>query len=170
MTTWLWRAGWVVGVASALVLLQRGQLFAAAIVAAVCVAVHPFGSRRTRAIRRFRRDWAEQGKDLILVYSDSPHWRSHAEDTWIPRWGQRAVVLNWSERRSWRQHASEVVVFKICGGQREFNPLAIVITPSGDARVVRFYRAFKARQRGRHDLLTAAESQLDDYLRQCGRA
>jgi hypothetical protein len=162
----LWQVAWFAGVAAALALLLRGLFVSAAIVAAICVASHPFGSARERATRRFRREWADRGKDLILVYSDSPHWRGHVEHTWLPRWGQRAVVLNWSERRTWSEHASsEVALFRAYGGSREFNPLAIVVSSSGHVHVVRFWKAFQARKHGKPELLAQAEAKLDDYLR-----
>jgi hypothetical protein len=47
------------------------------------------------AVKRFRAVWHPQGKDLLLVYSNSPNWQQHVEEQWLPKWRQRAVVLNW---------------------------------------------------------------------------
>jgi hypothetical protein len=52
---------------------------------------------RWRAVVRFRREWHPKGKDLLLVYSNSPHWQLYVEEHWLPNWDRRAVVLNWSE-------------------------------------------------------------------------
>lgn len=42
-----------------------------------------------RAVRRFRAAWEPRGKDLLLVYSNSPHWKAYVEERWLPRWGHR---------------------------------------------------------------------------------
>src|SRR5918911_507082 len=63
------------------------------------LAVHAW--RDYRAVRRFRAVWGARGRDLLLVYSNSPNWQPYVEANWLPRWGERAVVLNWSERSRW---------------------------------------------------------------------
>lgn len=162
---------WIAGVVTALVLFQRGLAVLATVVAAVCLATLPLISARARAVRRFRREWAGRGKDLVLIYSNSPHWRSHVENAWLPRWGERAVVLNWSERSAWgKEPSSAIELFRVFGGAREFNPLAIVVPSSGDVRVVRFWRPFQQHKRGKPGLLAAAEAELADHLRQANNA
>jgi hypothetical protein len=122
--------------------------------------------RQALAVRRFRSTWTARGKDLLLVYSNSPHWQGYVEEHWLPRWGQRAVILNWSERNSWTRPASpEVALFRAFAGSREYNPLGIVVPPAErDVHVVRFWQAFRDRKHGRDQPLKEAEAELDDFL------
>jgi hypothetical protein len=119
------------------------------------------GWRDARAVRRFRAVWGVQGKDLLIVYSNSPNWQSYIESVWLPRWGERAVLLNWSERARWTEDAPpEVELFRRVGGRTEFNPLAVVVPRRGPVRVIRFWRAFRDFKHDREDTLRSAEEQL----------
>jgi hypothetical protein len=161
------RLALILGLGAAVVFLWKGLLVFAAgviVIAAASYGAHVW--RQWRAVRRFRRVCEPQGKDVLLVYSNSPHWQGHVEDTWLPRWGHRAVVLNWSDRRVWkRDRRPEVALFRAFAGDREFNPLAIVVPSEGRrARVVRFWRAFRDYKHGKDRLLRAAEAELEGYL------
>ncbi len=123
--------------------------------------------RKAAAVRRFRGVWGSQGKDLLLVYSNSPHWKTYVETHWLPRWGSRAVVVNWSERQRWRfEHPQEAQLFSAFAGSREFNPLAIVLPADGwrDVRVVRFWQAFREYKHGKDSTLRRAEATLEQIL------
>jgi hypothetical protein len=164
---WLKRLGVTLGLGVAIVLLWRSLLIFAAVIILIAAATYVWHVwRQWRAVRRFRSAWKSQGKDVLLVYSNSPHWRAYVEDTWLPRWGHRAVVLNWSDRRVWRHdRRAEVALFRAFAGDREFNPLGIVVPSEGRrARVVRFWRAFRDFKHGKDRLLRAAEAELDGYL------
>ena len=118
----------------------------------------------SNAARSFRRAYQSRGKDLVLIYSNSPHWHSYVEANWIPRWSARAVTLNWSERATWDRSRPEVALFDALATAREFNPLAIVVLPHGPPRVVRFWRAFRDHKHGRHAKLRNQESELERLL------
>jgi hypothetical protein len=167
LAIWLRRAGVLLAVAVGTVFLWRGLLIVVAAIA-VLVAAAYVGDRwrKSRAVHRFRSTWRIHGKDLLLVYSNSPHWQRYVEENWLPKWGHRAVILNWSERSTWGRSApAEVALFRAFAGSREFNPLAIVIPPVGrDPHVVRFWRAFRDRKHGKDGLLQAAEAELDRHL------
>jgi hypothetical protein len=144
MVGWLKRIALVVAIAWGVALLWRGLLVFAGLVALLAASIYLGGRwRKRRAVRRFRAAWGEAGKDLLLVYSNSPHWQRYVEETWLARWGHRAVVLNWSERRQWKpSQRAEAALFRAFAGAREFNPLAIVVPPSGSRpRVIRFWLA-----------------------------
>jgi hypothetical protein len=116
------------------------------------------------AIRRFRRQYGREGKDLLLVYSNSPHWQQYVESEWLPRWRERAVVVNWSERSRWSGREPEIVLFRSIAGSREYNPIAIVVPPKGPVRVVRFWRAFRDKKHGKDSPLENAERELQSAL------
>src|SRR2546430_3467987 len=67
--------------------------------------------------------WLPRGKDILFVYSDSPIWRDYMATEILPLVQDRAVVLNWSERKKWRRWRLGVAVFHHFAGGREFNPL-----------------------------------------------
>lgn len=117
------------------------------------------------ALRRFRGRWLSRGRDLLIVYSDSPHWQTYVQERWLPKWGHRAVVLNWSERRRWlSSRTPEAAMFRAFAGFREFNPIAIVVPGRGAAQVVRFWRAFKDFKHGKTELLLQKEEELERAL------
>jgi len=120
--------------------------------------------RTLRAVARFRNTWGSRGKDLLLVYSNSPHWQRYVEQSWLPRWGHRAVVLNWSDRRQWARRSPEVAIFNVFASAQEYNPLAIVVPLSGPVHVVRFWLAFRDYKHGKDGALLKAEAELDAHL------
>jgi hypothetical protein len=121
--------------------------------------------KRRRLQRAFNARWGTSGKRLLLVYSSSPHWQAYIEEHWLPRLGGMAVVLNWSERAEWPEHHPlEARIFRMWAGDREFNPVAIVIPERGPVRVIRFWRAFRDYKHGRDRALRAAEAELASAL------
>jgi hypothetical protein len=161
------RIGILLALALCAALLWRGLLIFTALVAIIAAATYlGYVWRRWRAVRRFRTAWQSQGKDLLLVYSNSPNWKRYVEEKWLPKWGNRAVVLNWSERQNWRrERRPEVALFHAFAGDREFNPLGIVVPPKGrSARVVRFWRAFRDYKHGKNRPLRVAEAELEACL------
>lgn len=116
------------------------------------------------AAQRFRRAYRPLGKDLLLVYSNSPHWQSYIETNWFPRWNRRAVVLNWSERSMWKRSQPEVALFHAMAGQREYNPLVILVPEHGRPAVVRFWKAFRDYKHGKDQKLKQQEAELERLL------
>jgi hypothetical protein len=92
--------------------------------------------------------WLPKGKDVLLVYSDSPIWHDYMTSQVLPLVRERAVILNWSERRKWPKWSFSVHVFHSFGGRQEFNPLVAVFRPFRPARLFRFWSAFKDWKRG----------------------
>src|SRR4029434_4504982 len=72
--------------------------------------------------------WCARGRDVLCVYSDSPIWHDYIEQRLLPPIRHRAVVLNWSQRKRWRPSLARTA-FHHFGGNREFNPLAVVFRP-----------------------------------------
>lgn len=171
MTRWLKRVAVSTVLVTAVVFLWRVVLIGAAAVAlfvtsiaALIIAIYLLDQwSKWSAMRRFRVE--HPGKDLLIVYSNSPHWQRYIEEGWLPRWRSRAVVLNWSERKTWDGSRPEVQLFRAHAGDYEFNPLAIVVPPTGRrAHIVRFWRAFRDAKHGKDRLLRRAEANLDAYL------
>jgi hypothetical protein len=103
--------------------------------------------------------WCGRGRDVLLVYSNSPIWRDHMEQAVLPRLGQRATVLNWSERRRWRWSIARLV-FEHFAGRRAFNPLAVVFRPFRRTKTFRFWGPFRELRRGRPQDLQKLEEDL----------
>jgi hypothetical protein len=121
--------------------------------------------KKRRLQTGFHNRWGQQGKRLLLVYSNSPNWQAYVEENWLPQLQPIAVVLNWSERSTWaEQHPFEADIFRTWAGRREFNPLAIVIPADGPVRVVRFWQAFRDFKHGKDRTLRAAEAELGAAL------
>jgi hypothetical protein len=121
--------------------------------------------KRRRLQREFHSRWGAQGKRLLLVYSNSPNWQAYVEENWLPQLESSAVVLNWSERAKWTErHPFEGDIFRTWAGDREFNPLAIIIPADGPVRVIRFWQAFRDYKHGKDRTLRAAEAELEAAL------
>ena len=128
--------------------------------------------RKRRAVMRFRA-LHQRGnhKDLLIVYSNSPNWQRYIEQHWLPKWHDRAVVLNWSERRLWTRKDPAVRLYRAYVNSSppfgsEYNPLAIVVPARGHrVHVVRFWRAFRDFKHGKDRLLRHAEADLESLLR-----
>ena len=128
----------------------------------VLSAIAKYHLHRWRLAAEFRRKYGPDGKDVLFVYSDSPHWGEYIEANWLPRWGDRAVVLNRS--RPWKGDQLEARLWFAFAGSAEHTPVAIVVPRRGRTRVVRFWRAFRERKHGDAASLHAAEAQLDRIL------
>ena len=81
-------------------------------------------------------------RNILFVYSNSPTWKDYMEREILPHLQDRAVILNWSERKNWKNSLA-VLAFRYFGGQRNFNPMAVVFRPLRLAKTYRFYEAFK---------------------------
>jgi hypothetical protein len=109
----------------------------------------------------FWRAHASHGRFILFVYSESPNWQSYVEANILPRIADRAVVLNWSERRKWSSsHPWEERFFRRFAGDREFNPIALVFGSRGRITAVRFHQAFLDYKHGKSAALGRAEAQL----------
>jgi hypothetical protein len=113
----------------------------------------------------FRLAHVAEGRDLLIVYSNSPHWQAYVEREWLPRWSDRAVVLNWSERTQWSGWSPAVLLFRAFTGHQAFNPVAMVVPHWwGRPTVVPFWQAFRDLKHGKPAALRQAERQLEDAL------
>lgn len=92
--------------------------------------------------------WLPKGKDILFVSSDSPIWQDYMATQVLPRIKERAVLLNWSERKKWPALSFRAHIFHSFGGGREFNPLVIWFRPFRQARIYRFWGAFRDWKRG----------------------
>ena len=167
MMVWLRRIAVALAILIVGVVLWPGLLAVTLAIPLVVIGVFALDRwRKWRSVRAFRATWAAQGKDLLLVYSNSPHWQRYVEETWLPRWGHRAVVLNWSERSQWTDSSrADVAIFRAFAGEREFNPIGIVVPRLGrQAHVVRFWLAFRDHKHGKNRLLLEKEAELDRWL------
>ena len=102
-----------------------------------------------------------QGRRILLVYSRSPVWQEYVERNWIPKLRDHAMVLNWSDRATWRSRSSFAVwVFRHWAPSENFNPMAIVFPRFHRARRVGFYHAFRDWKHGKTQALADAEKKL----------
>lgn len=108
--------------------------------------------------------WTTRGKDVLLVSSESPIWHDYMQSEVVPLVRDRAVVLNWSQRKTWDKWSLSVQVFYSFGGRREFNPLVVLFRPFRQARVLRFWSAFKDWKHGYTQSVEALRRELSLML------
>ena len=100
---------------------------------------------------------------VLFVYSDSPIWKDYIEREILPYVRDRAVILNWSERRKWKNSLA-VLAFRYFGGYRNFNPIAIVFRPFHFVKTYRFFEAFKEFKRGDRKKVEEIRKEFFDYM------
>lgn len=108
--------------------------------------------------------WLTWRKRLLLfVYSNSPTWKDYIEREILPRVKGRAVILNWSERKTWRNSLA-VLAFRYFGGYRNFNPIGIVFRPFHLVKIYRFFEAFKEFKYGNPEKVEEIKKELFEAL------
>jgi hypothetical protein len=109
--------------------------------------------------------WVMRGWRILLVYSRSPVWQNYIETTWLPRLQDHAVVLNWSDRVTWRRTMPFAArVFQHWAPSENFNPMVILFSTFPHTRRIEFYHAFRDWKHGKEDTLRAAEDQLFEFM------
>jgi hypothetical protein len=136
-------------------------IFSLAVVLGGSLAWRLFDARR-RAIAAFRAAYGGSGKDVVVVYTDSSHWKEYIETRWLPRLGERAIAFDRS--KPWREDQLEARLWRTVAGQAEHTPVVIVVPPRGKVQIVRFWRAFRDHKHGKDRRLREAEARLAAIL------
>jgi hypothetical protein len=100
---------------------------------------------------------------VLFVYSDSPTWKDYIEREILPHIKDRAVILNWSKRRNWKNSLA-VLAFRYFGGHRNFNPIGIVFRPFRRVKTYRFFEAFKEFKYGNSEEVEEIKKKLFEVL------
>ncbi|HLO13901.1 MAG TPA: hypothetical protein VK206_03665 [Anaerolineales bacterium] len=100
---------------------------------------------------------------VVFVYSDSPTWKDYIAREILPYLPDRAVILNWSERKKWKNSLASLV-FKYFGGYRNFNPIALVFRPFHLVKTYRFFEAFREFKHGNPKKVEKIKKELFDDL------
>ena len=100
---------------------------------------------------------------VIFVYSDSPTWKDYIEAEILPFIQNRAVILNWSERRNWKNSLA-VLAFRYFSGFRNFNPIAMIFWPFRLVKPYRFFEAFQRFKRGDRQKVEEIKTELFESL------
>lgn len=64
----------------------------------------------------------------ILVYSDSPAWKSYIEDRWLPVAGERLELINISRLDHWKPSLAGLIFEVHLEGKRPSLPVALVFS------------------------------------------
>ncbi len=109
--------------------------------------------------------WVTRGKRVLLIYSRSPVWQEYIESTWLPRLGDHAIVLNWSDRARWQSFRSlAALVFRAWAPSTGFNPMAILFPGFPHTQRIGFFYAFRDWKHGNAVALRTAEAQLFEFI------
>jgi hypothetical protein len=139
-----------------------GPLLFALALAVLAAIVWRYVLARQRAIAAFRAAYGGTGKDVVVVYTDSPHWKEYIETRWLPRFGERTIALNRS--KPWREDQAEARLWRAVAGSAEHTPVVIVVPPHGKVQIVRFWLAFRDFKHGKDKRLRDAEARLASIL------
>ena len=100
----------------------------------------------------------------LFVYSDCPHWKDHVEARILPRLPSQTVVLNWSRRAEWPRLSFEVLLFRMFAGDREFNPIGLVLERFNAVESYRFWQPFRDAKHGRTEGLAELEARFLEHV------
>jgi hypothetical protein len=135
-----------------------GPLLFALVLAAIGAIWWRIVHAKQRAIAAFRAANRTTGKDVLVVYTDSPLWKEYIETHWLPRWGERAIAFDRS--KPWREDQVEARLWRAVAGTAEHTPVVIVVLPHGRVQIVRFWLAFRDYKHGKDARLRDAEARL----------
>jgi hypothetical protein len=108
--------------------------------------------------------WPVKGKDLLVVYSDSPLWQAYFESGLLPQVRSRAEVLNWSQRSRWPRWSLARIAFNRFKKAKEYVPVVIRFSPLSWPTQVRLYRAFHDCKHGNPQNLLGLEGELSHLV------
>lgn len=103
--------------------------------------------------------WHLRGRRVLLVFSDSPHWRDFMGGEVAARLGTCAVVLNRSQQ-SRRRFTLACFAYQHFGGWRDHCPLAVVFRPFRRSRIYRFHKPFIEWKHGKPEALRETVTML----------
>jgi len=109
--------------------------------------------------------WLPKGQRVLFIFSDSPIWHDYIQSNIIPRIEHCSVILNWSQRKQWPKYTFPIMAFRFLGGERAYNPLAIIFRPMKTAKIIRLWEAFKSYKHGDSKPLEQAEAELFKALK-----
>jgi hypothetical protein len=123
----------------------------------VLVALHwGFGKLLlARAVVEFGR----RGLVGVMVTSDSPNWNAYIRENWLERFGDRFVVLNWSQRKQWEGLAAGLFGYFV-GRDENFCPAVILLRGLRRPLVFRCFYAFRDSKHGNESELRRIEERL----------
>ena len=106
--------------------------------------------QRRALMTRIERELVANGIRCIVVTSNSPNWDDYIRTNWINIFGDRAKILNWSDRKGWNSTLEAELFrnFAFFGG-RNFNPCVMVLRGRQKPGIYRFYYAFQQAKHGR---------------------
>lgn len=100
----------------------------------------------------------------ILVTSNSPNWDVYIHENWIAHVEGRLIVLNWSERKGWKNSLSVNLYSRFCSYDKNYCPAVILFRGLRYPLVFRFFHAFRDYKHGDEAALRTLERRLFNEL------
>jgi len=100
----------------------------------------------------------------VLVTSDSPNWNAYIEEHWLSAFGERFVVLNYSQRKTWERSLAVRLFSRFCGYEKNFCPAVVLLRGLRYPLVFRFFYAFRDHKHGNEAALRRLEARLFEEL------
>jgi len=113
---------------------------------------------------RAQRKFGARGIAGVLVTSDSPNWQTYIEEHWIAEFGDRFVVLNWSQRKSWSASLEERLFYRFGKYEENYCPCIILLRGLRPPLVFRFFLAFRDHKHGNEAALYTLKKRLREEL------
>lgn len=125
-----------------------------------------FQSIYDRSVRRQFRKMAEnEGKYIVVVYSDDQRWKEYIEREMLPRLEPFVLAYNrsdWSMMTPQKRLAANML--ERWGGKNDYLPSAFAMMPGGEIKTLSFYRPFLKFKHGNDVQLRNREKVLYDLV------
>ena len=110
--------------------------------------------------------WGVKGKDLLVIYSDSPYWKEYFENGLLPQIESRSYSLNLSTRAKMQTYNLQILAFDLFKYEKDYNPMVVLFPFLRWPRRYQYYQAFKEFKHGKENALTKVENQVFEALNQ----
>jgi hypothetical protein len=109
--------------------------------------------------------WCRRGKDVFYMSSQSPVWREYMETHILPLVQERAVIVDWTERRELERFSLKAAVARSYSREKEFNPIVVLFRPFHMRREFRFHGAFREYKHGKPEKVEVLRTELIEALK-----
>lgn len=107
--------------------------------------------------------WKGKGARCILIYSDSPIWKSYIENRWLPAAGDQLELINISQHHHWKPSLAGLLLeAHLAARKRPSLPAALIL--SERPILLDFHGSFLDHEAGDDEQLKKGEQRLTRAL------
>ncbi len=110
-----------------------------------CIVVYKVRrwKKRKYLLESIQKDWISNGKNVLVVYSESKIWKEYFEKKLIPQIENTAVILNWSLRHKSRDNEKTLALEVLKFFRKQwYYPVAFIFGNNADIQIFDFHESY----------------------------